>query len=225
MTVKRNLVAQDHGIILSRLPPGTARIQVVDEAGKTGWRAPSEVSIRDTIVLNNDGNPIIMSGNPGRKRKIEILPASDVIAEIVRRKKAAVKEDPLVDSVRKKPETSKVLDRVMEGLAEEAASLSFEREEAERKGQETSNISIRRVNALKAVGDTWLKRKEQLTANSVDMDSPAFGVVFKLIMETLRSSMEQAGLRPEQVETVFARFSKRVDDTWKAEARARMKGV
>ena len=108
---------------------------------------------------------------------------------------------------------------------EESAALAFERMEAERRGEKTSQISVRRVNALKAVGDTWLKKKEVISSKSIDLDSKSFGIVFGHIAETFRRACDEAGLRPEMTDTIFAEFGKLVDEQeWKTEAIAKMEG-
>ena len=119
-----------------------------------------------------------------------------------------------------------MLHEVVRALGNEAASIGFERQEAERKGEATSQISMRRIGALKAMADTWLKRREQLVSRGVDMESPAFKTLFKYIMETMKSSMDTTGVRSELTETIFAKFGKTVDsDEWAAEAKNRMKNV
>ena len=74
------------------------------------------------------------------------------------------------------PESSDLLHLVMVGLAEESASIGFERAEAEREGKGTSTISVRRIGALKSVAETWLRRKEQL----VDREILRVGHPFKV---------------------------------------------
>jgi len=66
--------------------------------------------------------------------------------------------DGVVIEAESTPESPEVLSQVILGIAEEAASLRFERQEAERNGTDSSTLSMRRVAALKAIGDTWIKR-------------------------------------------------------------------
>ncbi len=132
--------------------------------------------------------------------------------------KDKVFEQTIVDS-----ESSEVLNAVLQGLAEESANLKFEREEAERKGENTSQLSIRRVNALKAVGDTWLKKKEIISNQMVDIEGKSFKVLFGFIAETFRKACDNAKVRPEMSESIFANFGKLIDDEeWSKEAKARM---
>ena len=208
--------------LLASLPPDAQRIQVVDEMGKTKYRKIAEIAENDTIVIGDGGQPIVMTAPVGRPSKVELLPPNPQVAELRKQKKVYLEEDELLQTIKKHPEKSAVLDYVMGGLAEEAASLGFERNEAERNGEATSQISMRRINALKAVGDSWLKRKEQISNSGVDMDSPAFKKLFGFILETVRETMGESHLRPEMVDTVFANLAKKLNDEWTKNALKRM---
>jgi hypothetical protein len=81
---------------------------------------------------------------------------------------------------------------------------------------------MRRVAALKAIGDTWIKRKEQIVNRAIDLDSPSFHELFKFISESFARAMDAAGVRPELANSVFAQFSKLLDEEWKKEAKTRM---
>jgi hypothetical protein len=212
-----------HAALLATLPANTTRVQVTTDFGHVKFKKVADVSDTDTINLNSSGQPIVMSNSPGRKSKIELKPINEKVGEMLRAKVIFVDDDPLLSSVRQNPEGSTVLDFVITGLAEEAASLSFERTEAERRGEETSQISIRKINALKAVGDTWIKRKEQLSNGAVDLDSPAFKRVFEFIMDTFRETLSvDVQVRPEMIETIFTAFSRRLTDDWSREAVKKM---
>lgn len=139
------------------------------------------------------------------------------------RKKSKVSSDKVLEETKKAPESENVLTQVLVGLAEESASLAFEREEAERRGEATSQISLRRVNALRAVGDTWLKKKEIMSSKSIDLESKAFKKLFGHIAETFRKACDEAGVRPELAESVFATFGALVDDPeWIIDAKKAM---
>ena len=209
--------------ILDALPPEITRVKVEDEFGHNKWRDKDDLHDHDEILLKADGLPYTMKGKPGRKAAPPLKPVNDSVAEHVRQKQVSLENDSILRSTKKTPESAEVLDHVLVGLADEAASLSFERTSAEREGKETSHISMRRISALKAIGDTWLKRKDQLSQSSVDMDSAAFKKLFAFIMETFRGSLVDAGMRPEMVETVFAKLAQRLEDEWEDEARNRMK--
>ena len=212
--------------LLATAPEEATRVRVIDEFGKEKYRKLDEVAKTDTIKTNKGGEPVWMTGKPGRKAAPRQYPiASEAIAEAIRRKDELLSRDEILIATRDQPESSAVLHEVMVALADEAASLKFEREEAERRGDATSQLSARRARILKDVGETWLKRKTQLSQESFNPDSPEFEVIFGLISETFKKAMLDAGCRPEMVETVFAKFAAMLTDEWKSEARNRVKGA
>jgi hypothetical protein len=218
--------------ILDLIPEGAVRLKVVDEKGHERWRDIEEsmdnLLDTDEIVLLK-GKPQVTRGRSGRRKKAPRPkpppPTSETVAKVMAAKAVFLAEDELLRRVDDAPDSEDILHLVMRGFAQEAASLFFERTEAERSGTETSQLSIRRINALKAMGETWIKRKEQLSGKTIDMASPAFARLFAFMTETFRESMHAGGVPRDQAETVFARLSKRmVDDTWELEATKRMKG-
>ncbi len=144
------------------------------------------------------------------------------VAEIrtVRRKRHGTNS--LIKEVRKNSGGDAVYDAVLTSLSEEAELIEFERDRLVQNNQPTGHITEQRLRVLKAIADAWLKRRQK-SSSGVEVDSPAFEVVFGFILETFRASMEDAGVRPEFIETIFAKLSKRLTDAWKEEARLRIK--
>ena len=210
--------------LLDKVPANATRVKVETELGKIKYKAVNRVAVTDIILTTKEGDPIVMKRKPGRAIKPEVGPDNAIIAETLAHKARTMAEDDVLQTAIASPESADVLHKVMVGMAGEAASLRFERQEAERKGQGTSQLSLRRVNALKGVADTWLRRKEQLVNHSVDIEGPGFGILFQHIMETFRGSMEDSGVHPEMIKVVFARFQVRVvSEEWKNDAKARMR--
>jgi hypothetical protein len=222
MSAKRKLTPKDRETLLAELAPEVTRIQVIDEQGKQRFRKRDEIADSDTLVFNSSGDLVVMNGSPGRPQKTELQPINEAVGEVMKQRRASMNDDDLLEVVKANPESAAVLDFVMVGIAEEAAALGFERQEMERRGQPTSQVSVRRIGALKAIGDSWLKRKDQIAAQGVDMDSPAFKRLFSFIMETFKDALASAGERPEMIETVFAGLSKKLDSDWQREAVKRM---
>jgi len=166
-----------------------------------------------------------MKGAPGRRKKTDLKPVNANIAEVLDAKSDHLKDDALIKVMRDSPDSDSILDVILQQLAQEAASMEFERLEAERNGRDTSTISLRRANILKSAGDMFLQRKKISVAGTLDLDSPAFSEVFRFMLETFRGAMVDSGMRPELVETTFAKLSKRLDDGWKEEAQSRMRGA
>lgn len=214
---------QDHAALLSLAPPGSQRVSVTDRQGRAKWRPMDAVEPFDTILLRN-GIPITMKASPGRPAEIE--GAVDVgVADQVRQKDRDLSSDLVVKTARHDPESSDLLHHVVVAMAEEASSLKYERRQAELNGTETSQISVRRVQALKAVAETWLKRKDQTAAKEIDLAGPQFKAVFALTLDTFREAMVDSNLRPEMVEMIFAKLTAKLQEGWEQEARNRMKAA
>jgi hypothetical protein len=209
--------------LLATLPPGTKRVQVVTGSGKTKFKRPDEVAHDDQINLNAGGVPIVMRGSPGRKAKTALDPATPEIADVMQARAEHTADSELYGTTQDDPGSSDVFNQILEGMAAEATALEFERKEAERLGHDTSAISSKRARVLKAMADSWLKHQDRLASGAVDMESAAFQAVFLFILESFRSVLEESGFRAEAIETVFTKISKRIDDAWKQEARARMR--
>lgn len=229
---------------MTAIDPNVARVKVVDDMGKIVWRKPDELRTTDQVMFHpTTGLPITMNNEPGRKTKPASSPTSTPstavptvqqaqiamsstqlnIANQQLNKISTLMQDKILGNVMTNIESGDVLNSVIEGLAEESASLKFERTEAERKGENTSQLSIRRVNALKAVGDAWIKKKEMLSNQTIDMDSKAFKILFGFLAETFRRACDEAKVRPEMTESIFANFGKMIDaEEWMKEAKARM---
>lgn len=204
--------------------PEVVRVKVIDDKGQTKFRKLEELQAGDTPSLNDSGLPVFVEGRIGKPKKEETLPpASPLIGDLLRIKQGQLRNDPILQAAESAPESAEVLNQVVLAIGEEAASLRFERMEAERKGTDTSQLSMRRVAALKAIGDTWIKRKEQIQSRVIDLESPAFQALFQFISETFVRAMQSAGVRHELSDTVISQFAKLLDDSWKNEAKSRMK--
>jgi len=209
--------------ILRTLPPDAHRIQVREDSGALKFKKPEDVLVDDEIVVKGDGSPVLMMQKPGRKPKVNLTALSDEIEDVMSARQDHIGGSDLVTAATNDPEADEVISNILQGMAQEAAALEFERMEAERKGMDTSGLSARRARVLKAMADVWLKRKEKLQGGAIDLDSKSFETLMTFLMETLKGSMEDAGMRPEFIETVFTKLSKRLADGWKEEAKARMR--
>lgn len=210
--------------LIAKIPAGTRYVQVITETGQKNYKEISAIAETDDIQVNKMGEPIVMRDKPGRpKKKFDLKPANPIIAEILKRKEEAIQADPILSVVKQNPESTDVLGQIMTALSTEAASIEFDRKESERKGQESGSLSQRRIQALKAIGDTWLKRKEQIAESDIDFNSPSFKTLFEFIMENFKDALNASEIRGELIETIFAKFAKIVgDESWESDARNRM---
>jgi hypothetical protein len=222
---KKRQTRADREYIIAHLPEGAKRVQVITNQGTTSYKRPEDVDLdHDEIMLASDGTPVIMRGKPGRRPKTQLKPVTPQIDEVVRAKQEHLEGDNLAQEVRRDANGEQILDQILLGLAQESASIEFERMEAERHGQDTVNISAKRARVLKSMADTVLKKKQIASGGLIDMDSPAFRALFGMMLGTFKESMIQAGCRPEIIETTFTNLVKTLEDPgWKEDARQKMK--
>lgn len=230
--------------ILEALPLEVGRVGVTTAEGEIKYRKVTEVHHDDVLMFNSKNQPVVMRGKAGRPSDLPSLdlptsqdtsnfvPVPQRLAKIKAVAQAQTPQptalnyqnDEVMSQVRNDPESLDVLHSVMMGLAEEAAAMAQARVSLEAQGKNTSNVSAKRVTALRAIGDTWMKRKEQLGGQSIDLEGVAFKRVFGYTMETFRKALSQAMIRPEQIEVIFAKLAKLMDDDWVKEAKKRADG-
>jgi len=220
---------------LELIPLDAKRVKVMTAEGHEKYRVIDPLKGDFEKVLSTDeivfvgGKAITMNKVPGRKKATPVPKPPKATtpknAQMQADKIAFLDHDPLLNQIEQGVESEDILLLVMRGFAQEAASLEFERLSAEAEGKETSAVSMRRVNTLKALGDAFLKRKDQLSGKTIDMESPAFSRLFAFMVDTFREGMLAGGVPRDQAEVVFARLSDRMaDETWEQEARNKMKG-
>lgn len=210
--------------ILENLPEGVRRVQVISEDGKQQYKRPEEVdTLKDEIMLSSDGSPIVMKGKPGRKPKAILQPVSPAAALLCQARDEHVSADGLLETVRTDAGSDKVLETILSALAEDAAVIDFEKEEAFRNGQEASNLATKRARILKGMSDIWLRKRSMMEGGVIDLDSPVFKELFSLLLETFRDVLFESGVQHEHVETIFAKLISSFDDVWKEDARRRMR--
>jgi len=157
---------------------------------------------------------------PGRPKKINPKPTNDDLiyhAEMIRQKTAFIEADPLVKSSASRQEAVETLQRVKEEVAREAAALHFQRIEEEKYGKDTSQISSRRITALREVANLELEIR-RLGATMIDLKSERFQKIFKFFLETVRESATET-LSPEQVDLLFNRLGSLLEG-WEEKAQA-----
>jgi len=154
---------------------------------------------------------------PGRPRSYPLMPANDEVAEVMRRRKRHVGDDGLVAKVDENPDSLDVLDALMRNFAHEASGLDFDREQALRKDADTATYSSKRVTALKALSDTWFKKRDMVLEETFDFSSRKFQVLFQFWLQKWRRVAKRAGLGEEEIQNFF-KVAVDVFDGWEDEA-------
>lgn len=153
----------------------------------------------------------------GRPPRIPIAPKSTEVAQLMKNKQRHMDRDPLVGQLTRDAASIQVLDIAMMQLAKEASSLDFERSEAERKGEDTSTISAKKITAVKAVIDTFLRKWDNVVNESFDFKSKKFQRLFEFFVGKFRTSCEKSGMPEEQIQKLFQIAAREFED-WESEA-------
>lgn len=221
----------------SSLPVGTTDIQVREENGNIRWKSTDKVLETDAVCFKN-GKPQVKRGKVGRPRKFPMIvppagvplgqgqliaPASIAATDHKRR---AVTNDKVFRQIVAEPYDDGLIPLLMRELAEEAAALKFERVRADVTGKDVIALSMRRVDTLQRLIDTWFKRRDQMATKAIDMKGPVFRRLFGYLVGTFRECMEDAGVAESVVANVQLALSQRIqkDPTWEDGAKEAMKG-
>ncbi len=155
---------------------------------------------------------------PGRPKKIRTEPTRDDLAyhaEMLRQKTAFINADPLVRSTGERQEAVETLQRVKEEIARESAALHFQRIEEEKYGKDTSQMSSRRIAALREVAHIELEIR-RLGATMIDLKSERFQRIFAFFLDTVRVSAGEV-LSPEMIDLLFNRLETKLEG-WEEKA-------
>lgn len=153
----------------------------------------------------------------GRPPKIPIKPSSPEVAQLMKNKKKHQDSYALLQQIKDDADSLNILDLAMQELAKESASLDFERGEAERKGNDTSSLSSKKINATKALIDTYFRKRDSLVNESFDFKGKKFQKLFEFWLTKFRKSCERSGMSEEQIQRLFTVAGEEFDD-WEDEA-------
>jgi|SRR6478609_2192611 len=149
---------------------------------------------------------------PGRPKKINPKPTVDDLAyhaEIQRLKAEYIESDSVAKAVKTRQDPLETLQKIKEEIANEAASLYCDRVEAAKYGKDTTQISSRRIGALKDVASIELEMRK-LGHNFIDFNSERMQKVFAFFIDTIRNAATET-LTTEQVDMLFNRLETELD--------------
>src|SRR4030042_6543578 len=115
-----------------------------------------------------------------------------------------IDEDPVVCGAKGR-DTLAFLATLKAEVAREAAALVYQRVVLEKMGKDITQISGRRIDALKKIADIEMEMLK-IGFDHIDVRSEKFQKVFKMWIETIQSVAEQV-LSPEELDLFFNRLS------------------
>jgi hypothetical protein len=142
-------------------------------------------------------------------------------------RKNAIKHNKLRKTVRKDPASLNVLDLLITEMSLELANLSFERDEAVRKGESTFDFSKNRVSALNKTFDMVLKKRSAVLDKAIDLSSDAFARFLEWFISQITLRLREGGINDETIHILLALISEIFDDEdrWIKEAEAAIKST
>lgn len=126
-----------------------------------------------------------------------------------------VEEDEIVKAARNKANSADMFRLLLIQAAQNAASLTFQRIELQKRGEETQVLIGQHTKALKEVAALQAELKE-LGQSTLDPRSEGFQKVLKLWVEKIQEVISEV-LSPEQADLFFTKFGS-VMDNWEEQA-------
>lgn len=116
-----------------------------------------------------------------------------------------IQQDVLVQSTEKGSSPIQVLRLLRAAVAEEQASLLFQRRKLDAMGKDSTNISIKRIEALAKMANIEIDL-QKIKAQALNPDDPRLGLVVQLFVNKVKTAALDS-LHPEQIDVFFNKFS------------------
>lgn len=144
----------------------------------------------DPPIINDPTDILDINIQPG-------LPLQKAITDPVR-------NDKLLASIRREESTQTLFNGIMQEIAEELAYLKAYRREHFLSDQDTTDVSFKRVKALRELVDTLVKREAQKEKKEgkIDFYGDRFESVMKFLLEKVVGAFEKVGV-PDQFHEIF----------------------
>jgi hypothetical protein len=153
---------------------------------------------KESVLDNSSGEPL----------KIE---DDQSLQLVVPDKRDVIKEDPLIKALINEQDTFGLLDVVLTELAEESASLKYERIKKEFDNEPTDRISLRRANILKIINDSIIQKRNLALNDLVNLRSPQWQIVFQELILKVRQTLGDLGYSSEQMELFFDKLQNNLE--------------
>lgn len=163
------------------------------------------------VVPVHDATGPIKRGR-GRPRVINPKPTVDDLAyhaEMQVRRAEFIDTDPIVTSIQGNRESTERLQKLQLEIAREAASLHFSRIDIEKYGKDSTQVSSRRIAALKDVASIELEIKK-IGQAAIDLKGERFQKVFGFLIDSLKEAASEV-FDSEQVDMLFNRLLTKLD--------------
>jgi len=139
------------------------------------------------------------------------LEVTDTHQLILPDKKDIIKEDALLKGILDDAGVFNLMDIVLAELAEESASLKYERIKKEFRDESTDRISLRRSNILKMINDSLVQKRNLALNDLVNLRSPQWQIVFENLMDKIKLTFTDLEYASEQIELFFQKLQNNLE--------------
>jgi hypothetical protein len=170
---------------------------------------PTHTSAKSGRNLKKDGK---------RDGRLTPLPTSDHLEYLARLQEAELRfvdGDDLVRAARNGANATEVIRLTLVRVAQNSASLEFQRIELQKRGEDTSQLVSRSTNVLKEVAALQAQLRE-LGQQTLDPRSPGFQKVFQLWAGQLQQVVKEV-MSPEQADMFYTKFMAMMEN-WEDQA-------
>jgi len=143
------------------------------------------------------------TGTAAANTPLEVTNANQLVLPS---KDEVIKRDALLRGMLNDDGVFDLLDVVLAEMAEEGASLKYERIKKEFNDESTDRISLRRANILKMISDSLIQKRNLALNDLVNLRSPQWQVVFKQLMDRVQQTFLDLEYSSEQVELFFQKL-------------------
>ena len=140
-------------------------------------------------------------GGSGQIPTGELLDPADVKQDL-RDRIAFVRGQPLIKAMAD-GSSALGMDTLLVEIAEEISHLKWERRKAAKDGKNTASFTVARINGLRSLAETLIRRKEAAIAENLDLKSPRLQKIFKVWMQFFYEAMEKSDVSAEVINVVF----------------------
>lgn len=180
---------------------------IQEELKRQQQRATQSVSSAIQPVLKQPPKPKFEFTSGNQPTVVENPP--EVAEEIKQQKRDFIADDNLLKIVRRGSNSFELLDKLIEEIAEETASMKFDRSFNEGRSGDTVKISKQRAIVLKTIADLIVTKRELAQNEVLNLKGKKMQAVFKFLIGLVRDSLSQVeGVSDEQKELFFIRLQK-----------------
>lgn len=154
----------------------------------------------------------------GRPRRHAMTEEETLNKSVNRDRKKHVASDPITNLIRTGASQSEVFDAILIEMANEVASLGFDKTIAASKGRDTVAYASKRISALKGLAEGWTKRMESNSQGKIDLSSKPIQRLYEFFAKKIITTCQELGYTEDETKVFVARLSE-VMENWEEEAK------